>query len=131
VLACIGNVLGHLRQEVQWIEHLGSCQICGVEGYVESIATEMVAGIHAAALASGEAPIAPPGAATLGSPLHCITNADPNKFQPANITFDLLPPLERKIRDRQQRHKMQCDLALHALEGWLGEIADVRGFLRG
>ena len=51
--------------------------------------------------------------------MHYITNADPKKFQPANITFDLLPPLEKKIRDRQQRHKMQCELALLELKGWL------------
>jgi methylenetetrahydrofolate--tRNA-(uracil-5-)-methyltransferase len=41
------------------------------------------------------------------------------KFQPANITFDLLPPLEKKIRDRQERHKMQCQLALEELASWL------------
>jgi methylenetetrahydrofolate--tRNA-(uracil-5-)-methyltransferase len=94
-------------------------QICGVEGYVESIATGMQAGIHAAALVSGNAPIAPPRATALGSLVNYVTNADPKKFQPANITFDLLPPLEKKVRDRQQRHKMQCDLALGELDEWL------------
>src|SRR5207302_199274 len=94
-------------------------QICGVEGYVESIATGMLAGIHAAALVSGEIPIAPRRATALGSLMHYITNADPNKFQPANITFDLLPPLEKKVRDRQLRHKMQCELALVDLGTWL------------
>jgi methylenetetrahydrofolate--tRNA-(uracil-5-)-methyltransferase len=48
-----------------------------------------------------------------------ITQADPKKFQPANITFDLLPPLEKQIRDRQQRHKIQCDVALAAFDNWL------------
>ena len=99
-------------------------QICGVEGYVESIATGMLAGIHAAALVSGESPAAPPRATALGSLVNYITQADPKKFQPANITFDLLPPLENKIRDRQQRHKVQCELGLRELEGWLGEIAE-------
>jgi methylenetetrahydrofolate--tRNA-(uracil-5-)-methyltransferase len=94
-------------------------QICGVEGYVESIATGMVAGIHSAALVSGETPIPPPRATALGSLVHYITNADPRKFQPANITFDLLPPLAKKVRDRQQRHKMQCELALAEMEQWL------------
>ena len=97
-------------------------QICGVEGYVESIATGMQAGIHAAALVSGDMPIAPPRATALGSLANYVTNADPKKFQPANITFDLLPPLEKKIRDRQQRHKMQCELALVELERWLERI---------
>ena len=94
-------------------------QICGVEGYVESIATGMLAGIHAAALVAGEAPVAPPRATALGSLVNYITQADAKKFQPANITFDLLPPLEKKVRDRQLRHKMQCDAALHEIETWL------------
>jgi methylenetetrahydrofolate--tRNA-(uracil-5-)-methyltransferase len=98
-------------------------QICGVEGYVESIATGMLAGMHAASLLSGEAPIAPPRASALGSLIHYITNADPKKFQPANITFDLLPALEKKVRDRQQRRKLQCELALCDLENWLNNCS--------
>jgi len=94
-------------------------QICGVEGYVESIATGMLAGINSCALVSGEAPVAAPRSTALGSLLHYITNADPKKFQPANITFDLLPALEKRIRDRQQRHRMQCELALSELQNWL------------
>jgi methylenetetrahydrofolate--tRNA-(uracil-5-)-methyltransferase len=77
-------------------------------------------------LVAGEPPVAPPRATALGSLVNYITQADPKKFQPANITFDLLPPLEKKIRDRQQRHKMQCDLGLRELSRWLGEIAEVR-----
>ena len=99
-------------------------QICGVEGYVESIATGMLAGMNAAALIAGESPGPPPRATALGSLVHYITHADARKFQPANITFDLLPPLEKKIRDRQQRHRMQCELALCELESWL-ENAEV------
>ena len=101
-------------------------QICGVEGYVESIATGMLAGIHAAALVSGEAPVAPPRATALGSLVNYITRADAKKFQPANITFDLLPPLEEKIRDRQQRHRIQCELGLQHLEKWLQKTAEIR-----
>jgi methylenetetrahydrofolate--tRNA-(uracil-5-)-methyltransferase len=86
----------------------------------------MLAGLHAAALVSGETPVAPPRATALGSLMHYISHADPKKFQPANITFDLLPSLEKKVRDRQQRHKLQCELALHQLAGWLGRIAEVR-----
>jgi methylenetetrahydrofolate--tRNA-(uracil-5-)-methyltransferase len=94
-------------------------QICGVEGYVESIATGMLAGMHAAALLSGETPVTPPRATALGSLVYYITHADPKKFQPANITFDLLPPLEKKVRDRKLRHQIQCELALRELESWL------------
>jgi methylenetetrahydrofolate--tRNA-(uracil-5-)-methyltransferase len=114
-----------LNPTLQMKEHPGvlfAGQLCGVEGYVESIATGMQAGIHAAALVSGRTPIAPPRATALGSLVHYITQADPKKFQPANITFDLLPPLERKIRDRQARHKAQCELALAELEAWLEEV---------
>ena len=48
-----------------------------------------------------------------------MTHADAKNFQPANITFDLLPPLEHKIRDRQERHRQQCELALQEFDaGW-------------
>jgi methylenetetrahydrofolate--tRNA-(uracil-5-)-methyltransferase len=101
-------------------------QICGVEGYVESIATGMLAGMHAAALTAGDTPVVPPRATALGSLVHYITNADPKKFQPANITFDLLPPLEKKVRDRKLRHQMQCESALGELRGWLDRMGSAK-----
>src|SRR3954463_13793256 len=94
-------------------------QISGVEGYVESIATGLLAGMNAVVLARGSAPLLPPRETAFGSLVNYIPHADPKKFQPANIPFDLLPPLEKKIRDRQQRHKMQCELALAELDRWL------------
>jgi methylenetetrahydrofolate--tRNA-(uracil-5-)-methyltransferase len=97
-------------------------QICGVEGYVESIATGLLAGMHAAALVSG-AEIAPaPLASAFGSLTHYVTHADAKNFQPANITFDLLPALEKKIRDRKERHKLQCELALREFDGWYESV---------
>ena len=66
-------------------------QICGVEGYVESIATGLMAGIHAAALASGAGIRRLRRATAFGSLVHYVTHADARNFQPANITFDLLP----------------------------------------
>jgi len=95
-------------------------QICGVEGYVESIATGLIAGTNAAALATGTDPVPPPRATAFGSLIHYVTNADPKDFQPANITFDLLPSLERQIRDRKERHRLQCERALRELDAWLG-----------
>jgi len=94
-------------------------QICGVEGYVESIATGLMAGIHAAALASGAYPEAPPRPCAFGSLVHYVTHADARDFQPANITFDLLPALDHKVRDRQERHRQQCALALREFDIWL------------
>lgn len=97
-------------------------QISGVEGYTESIATGMLAGIYAAALANGMQPEAVPPATGLGSLVHYITHADPHHFQPANITFDLLQPLEeelrRKVRDKRARHKIQCEHALAQFDVW-------------
>jgi methylenetetrahydrofolate--tRNA-(uracil-5-)-methyltransferase len=99
-------------------------QICGVEGYVESIATGLLAGMHAAALASSTELRAAPRASAFGSLTHYATHADPKNFQPANITFDLLPPLERKIRDRKERHRLQCELALKEFDLWLANAAE-------
>ncbi len=102
-------------------------QICGVEGYTESIASGLLAGIYAAALARREEPTPVPRATALGSLVHYITHADAKNFQPANITFDLLEPLDldsldgetrRKVRDKKERHRMQCERALAAFEAW-------------
>ncbi|PYX89298.1 MAG: methylenetetrahydrofolate--tRNA-(uracil(54)-C(5))-methyltransferase (FADH(2)-oxidizing) TrmFO [Acidobacteria bacterium] len=117
-----------LRDTLQMKEQprvLFAGQICGVEGYVESIATGLMAGVHAAASASGSEPVAPPRVSAFGSLVHYVTRANPKNFQPANITFDLLPALEQKVRDRQQRHRLQCELALREFEGWVEKIASV------
>jgi methylenetetrahydrofolate--tRNA-(uracil-5-)-methyltransferase len=96
-------------------------QISGVEGYVESIATGLLAGIHAASHATG-APFLPIARATaLGSLCHYISGADPSDYQPANITFDLLPALDEPTRralarDKKARHAEICRRALAALE---------------
>ncbi|MFZ0301233.1 MAG: methylenetetrahydrofolate--tRNA-(uracil(54)-C(5))-methyltransferase (FADH(2)-oxidizing) TrmFO [Terracidiphilus sp.] len=97
-------------------------QISGVEGYTESIATGLLAGIYAAALACGEEPVPVPRGTALGSLVHYITHADQKDFQPANITFDLLEPLDeetrRRVRDKKERHRIVCERALVALDAW-------------
>jgi methylenetetrahydrofolate--tRNA-(uracil-5-)-methyltransferase len=111
-----------LRETLQMKAHprvLFAGQICGVEGYVESIATGLMAGIHAAALVRGDEPVPPPRESAFGSLTHYVAHADAKNFQPANITFDLLPALEKKIRDRKERHRMQCELALKQFDEWL------------
>jgi methylenetetrahydrofolate--tRNA-(uracil-5-)-methyltransferase len=106
-------------------------QLSGVEGYTESIASGLLAGRYAAALARsacGSNPAQPtpaPRASANGSLTHYITHAESKRFQPANITFDLLPPLEedlrRRIRDKKERHRIQCTRALAAWDAWLAE----------
>jgi methylenetetrahydrofolate--tRNA-(uracil-5-)-methyltransferase len=111
-----------LRETLQMKAHpqvFFAGQICGVEGYVESIATGLLAGMHAAALASGVEIAAAPRASAFGSLTHYVTHAEAKNFQPANITFDLLPPLEKKVRDRKERHRLQCELALKDFDCWV------------
>jgi methylenetetrahydrofolate--tRNA-(uracil-5-)-methyltransferase len=97
-------------------------QICGVEGYVESIATGLLAGLHAFAVATGADATAPPRETALGSLMHYITHANAKNFQPANITFDLLPALPTRVRDRKERHRLQCQRALQVLNSWLERV---------
>src|SRR5947209_2257114 len=90
-----------LRETLQMKSHpsvLFAGQICGVEGYTESIAAGLLAGIHAAAVVNEDEATAPPRETALGSLIHYICNADARNFQPANITFDLLPPCDDVTR---------------------------------
>jgi methylenetetrahydrofolate--tRNA-(uracil-5-)-methyltransferase len=99
-------------------------QISGVEGYVESIATGLIAGRNAAALARGADLETFPRETALGSLTHYVTNADANLYQPANITFDLLPALDEESKkrlrhDRKARHTEICSRAIAAMDGML------------
>lgn len=102
-------------------------QISGVEGYTESIAMGMLAGINVARIAQGLQAVPPPRETALGSLVHYICHAEVKNFQPANITFDLLPHLSeeerRKIRDKRLRHKIVCENALKKLASWNQEIS--------
>ena len=110
-------------------------QLSGVEGYTESIASGLLAGRYAAALARGARgcdlaqPTPAPRASANGSLTHYITHAESKRFQPANITFDLLPPLEedlrRRIRDKKERHRLQCERALTAWDQWLADVPQI------
>jgi methylenetetrahydrofolate--tRNA-(uracil-5-)-methyltransferase len=87
-------------------------QISGVEGYVESIATGLIAGVSAIA----ETPRAFPRETALGSLCAYVSGADPANYQPANITFDLLPKLEHPPKDRKLRQAEVCRRARAALD---------------
>ena len=89
-----------------------------------SIATGLVAARHAVALARGETPRPLPRETALGSLCHYVSGADPRNYQPANITFDLLPQLDDQTRarlkhDRRARHAEVCRRAQAALEEYL------------
>ena len=105
-------------------EVLFAGQISGVEGYVEAIATGLLAGRNAAAAAGGETPRAVPRETALGSLCHYISGADSARYQPANITFDLLPQLDEATRhrlrhDKKARHAEVCRRAQAALDEYL------------
>jgi methylenetetrahydrofolate--tRNA-(uracil-5-)-methyltransferase len=116
------NAPALLRETLQMKAHprvFFAGQICGVEGYVESIATGLLAGMHAAALVCAAEILPAPRASAFGSLTHYVTRAETKNFQPANITFDLLPPLGKKIRDRKERHRLQCEHALREFDQWV------------
>jgi methylenetetrahydrofolate--tRNA-(uracil-5-)-methyltransferase len=98
-------------------------QLSGVEGYAECIATGLLAGMALACRVRQEPFTPPPRTTALGSLVHYITHASPQNYQPANIAFDLLPPIEglpREVaRDRRARREKQCERALQDLQPWL------------
>ncbi len=105
-------------------------QISGVEGYVEAMATGLIAGWNAARLARGEQPLTLPRRTALGSLTAYVSGAEARNYQPANISFDLLPglpPEDRKRfgRNKKARRTHQCELALEDLDAFLEEHAAV------
>ncbi len=122
------NAPALLARTLQWRARprvLFAGQLSGVEGYVESIATGLIAGWNAARLARGQEPLVWPDHSAHGSLCRYISEASPDNYQPANITFDLLPPpskdLLRRFRRRKRERRMhQCQMGLTAL----GEFLD-------
>ncbi|MHB8157941.1 MAG: methylenetetrahydrofolate--tRNA-(uracil(54)-C(5))-methyltransferase (FADH(2)-oxidizing) TrmFO [Desulfocucumaceae bacterium] len=96
-------------------------QITGVEGYVESASSGLVAGINAALLFSGKSPLVFPQETAHGALTRYITTADPRKFQPMNATFGLFPPLENHVRDRKLRNSKYSERSLEQLETFMKE----------
>jgi len=98
-------------------------QITGTEGYVGSAMGGLVAGLNAARLIHGEEPLVFPRTTMMGALLHYITHADPRDFQPMKANFGLLPPLERRVRNKRQRYRMYAERALRDLEAFLRGVA--------
>jgi methylenetetrahydrofolate--tRNA-(uracil-5-)-methyltransferase len=116
------TLLAETLQMKRYPNVLFAGQISGVEGYVESIATGQMAGINAAAVVHGSGAVPPPRTTAFGSLVHYICHADARNFQPANITFDLLPAWEQKLRDKKERHQRQCERALRDFDEWLAKV---------
>ena len=93
-------------------------QMSGVEGYVESAASGLIAGRNAAALALGEEPSAPPRTTALGALANYASHADPKHYVPSNIAFGLIPPLDRRVKSKKDRNLAISERALADLQTW-------------
>ena len=107
-------------------------QISGVEGYVESAASGLIAGRNAAALALGEPLRVPPRTTAIGALGYYVSHAEPKHYQPTNITFGIMPPLtaaagRRVPRKKGDRKAALSDRALEDLEAWRAGAVDVAG----
>lgn len=97
-------------------------QMTGVEGYVESAGSGLVAGINASLRAIGESPIVFPKNTAIGSMANYITSTSAKNFQPMNASYSLMPQLEKKIRNKQERHLMQSKIALDELNEFKNKV---------
>ncbi|MCY0892099.1 MAG: methylenetetrahydrofolate--tRNA-(uracil(54)-C(5))-methyltransferase (FADH(2)-oxidizing) TrmFO [Acidibacillus sp.] len=100
-----------------------SGQMTGVEGYVESAASGLVAGINAARLANGQDTLVFPRETAIGSLAHYITHADANHFQPMNATFGLLPLPEEKFRSKKEKNEKIVAKSLDTIQNFMQIIA--------
>jgi methylenetetrahydrofolate--tRNA-(uracil-5-)-methyltransferase len=100
-------------------------QISGVEGYVESAASGLIAGRNAAAIARGQAPSAPPRTTAIGALGYYVSHAEPKHYQPSNITFGIIPPLTREPggprvpKKKAERNERLSERALTDLHAWM------------
>jgi methylenetetrahydrofolate--tRNA-(uracil-5-)-methyltransferase len=93
-------------------------QVSGVEGYVESAASGLIAGRNAAALVQGRAPSTPPRTTAIGALAYYASHADPATYQPSNITHGIIAPLDAPPRDKARKKALIAERALTALESW-------------
>ncbi|KUP07100.1 tRNA (uracil-5-)-methyltransferase [Bacillus coahuilensis m2-6] len=97
-------------------------QMTGVEGYVESAASGLVAGINAAKLALGEEPVVFPEQTAIGSMANYITTTNAKNFQPMNANFGLFPSLDKKIKNKQERNEEHATRALETIQNFMKSL---------
>ena len=97
-------------------------QLTGVEGYTESAATGILAGVNLARLLEGEAPLVPPPTTMLGALYRYVHTADPAHFQPMNANFGLLEPLAQPVRDKQRKKELLVERALAEIDHFAERI---------
>jgi len=97
-------------------------QLTGVEGYTESAATGMMAGINLARLLAGEQPLLPPATTMLGSLYRYLRESDPARFQPMNANFGLMEPLENAPRDKFKKKEALAARALQEMRRFVEEV---------
>ena len=98
-------------------------QITGVEGYTESAASGILAGINLDRILTGRDPVVPPPTTMLGGLYRYLAESDPKHFQPINSNWGLVDPLPRKIRDKTRKREMLGERARTAFEAWMREVA--------
>lgn len=98
-------------------------QMTGVEGYVESAGSGLIAGINAARLALGEELLVFPEATALGSMARYITEADPKNFQPMNVNFGLFPALPQRYKTKEKRGEKQAERALGTIQNFMNSYS--------
>jgi methylenetetrahydrofolate--tRNA-(uracil-5-)-methyltransferase len=101
-------------------------QLTGVEGYTESAATGILAGINLARILAGAAPVVPPPTTMLGALYRYVHTADPEHFQPMNANFGLLEPLEKAVKDKQRKREMLVERALADMDAFATRIGAVK-----
>jgi methylenetetrahydrofolate--tRNA-(uracil-5-)-methyltransferase len=109
---------GYLRlRKAPWAMLAG--QITGVEGYLESSAMGLWAGLNLALRLTGSTPSIPPPETALGALIEHVTHSPGKKFEPMNMNFGILPPLGTRMRDKEESKRLRSVRALEALEGWM------------
>ncbi len=98
-------------------------QLVGVEGYTESLATGLLAGINLARMLEGEDPVVPPAVTMLGALMRYVHDTAPKHFQPMNANFGLLPPLERPARDKRKKRMQLAERAVAAMREFAATAA--------